>query len=215
MKSSRKVLLILSCLLAIAGSVIWILRDETKGPDESTALHRRVGEVLAEQTAHVVGPKGKVVIIAMDTAQEPELKTQMEAFRAKLKVLGDYESKEQELDTKDQPKYGVGNGLSARRFVRIVKKNLDADAIVSFVGAPKLSEEDFGELKKRPRFVAESRGSDHLPPLFENKVIEVAVVSRFVFPAPGPIDPTTPQEWFDKRYQILTAESAASIPKPD
>jgi hypothetical protein len=215
MKIGSKALLIVTCLLAIASSGFWIFRDQRKGPEESTALHRRVGEVLAEQTARLVGQKGKVVIIAMDTSGEPELKTQLEAFRAKLKVLGAYEFKDQELDTKDQPKYGVGNGLSARRFVRIVKKNAEADAIVSFVGAPKFSEEDFIDLKKRPKFVAESRGSDHLPPLFDNKLIEVAVVSRFVFPAPGPIDPTTPQEWFDKRYQILTAESAASIPKPD
>ena len=124
----------------------------------------------------------------------------MTAFHRRLKKLGEYDLKEYELDTKNQPKYGVGAGLSGRRFVRTVLKNAKADAFVSFVGAPKLSDEEAAELKKVPRFIAESRSPDHLPKLFEKKILQVAVVSRFSFPAPGPQKPKTPQEWFDKRF---------------
>jgi hypothetical protein len=170
---------------------------------------------MAEQTAKVLGNKGRIVLITIPAGSEPELETQMESFQRTLKKLGDYDLKEHELDTKDQPKYGIGTGLSGRRFVRTVKNNPKADAIVSFVGAPNLSDEELAELTKAPRFIAESRSPDHLPKLFEKQIIQVAVVSRFAFPAPGPLKPKTPQEWFDKRYQVITAEAVASIPKPE
>ena len=73
----------------------------------------------SEQTAKVMGASGRVVLITIPTGEEPELKTQLDAFRQTLKKLGNYELKEHELDTKDQPKYGAGMGLSGRRFERI------------------------------------------------------------------------------------------------
>ncbi len=167
---------------------------------------------MAERTAQELGRKGRILMITIPTAQEPELATQLAAFRQKLKTLSDFEIKEHELDTKGQPKYAVGNGLSGRRFVRAVK-NHPADAIVSFVGAPEVSDAETAELKLVPKFIAETRSPDHLPKLFEKQLIHVAVVSRFVFPAPGRIQPRTAQEWFDKRYQIVTAEDTNSIPQ--
>jgi len=138
----------------------------------------------------------------------------LDAFRRRLKTLGDYDLKEHELDTKDQPKYSLGAGLSGRRFVRTVKNNPKADGIVSFVGAPRLSEEELADLPKVPKFIAESRSPDHLPKLFQKQIIQVAIVSRFVFPAPDPRTPKTPQQWFDKRYQLITADDVKTIPVP-
>jgi hypothetical protein len=198
-------------VLVIAGSACWIYYREFKAPKHNVALHRRVGEIMAEQTAKVIGPKGRLVLITIPKGPEPELATQLEAFTRRLKALGDYELKEHELDTKDQPKYSLGSGLSGRRFVRTVKNNPKADAIVSFVGAPNLSNEDLSELSKVPKFIAETRSPDHLPKLFEKQLIQVAIASRFVFPAPGPQKPKTPQEWFDKRYQIIAADSVKAI----
>ena len=116
------------------------------------------------------------------------------------------------MDTKYQPKYGVGAGLSGRRFVRTVKNNPKADAIVSFVGAPKMADDEVAELAHPPKFIAETKSPDHLPKLFEKNLMQVAVASRFIFPAPGPQEPKTPQEWFDKRYQIVLADSFHDLP---
>ncbi len=209
---SKKAAIVGASLVAIALSA-FVMYRQLKAPAFNVALHQRVGQVMAEQTAKALGQKGRVVLITIPTGGEPELATQLDAFRATLKKLGDFEIKEKELDTKDQPKYGVGNGLSGRRFLRTIKNNPNADAIVSFVGVPSVSDEELADLKKVPKFIAETRSPDHLPKLFEKRLIEVAVVSRFVFPAPGPVQPGTPQEWFDKRYQILTADAAATILK--
>jgi hypothetical protein len=209
--SVKNALLAGGSILVIIASSLWIYFHEFKAAKHSVALHERVGQVLAEQTTNLIGKKGYVAIITIDSKEWPELKTQIQAFRASLKKLGEYEVKDYELDTKDQPKYGVGSGLSGRRYVRTVKKCEKADVFVSFIGAPKLTKEDLAELVKKPRFIAESRSGDNLPALFENKLIDVAVVSRFEFPAPGPEKPKTPQELFTKRYQILTAQNANSV----
>ena len=176
MSSNRKnALLATGSLLVIVASALWIYYHEFKAAKHSVALHERVGQVLAEQTANLIGKKGRVVTISIDTKEWPELKTQTDAFKETLKKLGDYEMRDYQLDTKDQPKYGVGSGLSGRRYVRTVKKSEKADIFVSFIGAPKLSKEDLAELGKKPRFIAESRSGDNLPGLFENKLIDVAV----------------------------------------
>ncbi len=215
MTPGRKNMLIASaCAVAIGLSAFSLLR-RYHTPPYNVELHQHIGRLIAEQTAKVVGPKGRVVFITIPTGSEPELATQLDAFKQTLKKLGSYDLKEQELDTKDQPKYGLGNGLSGRRFVRTANKNEKADAIVSFVGAPDITEQELTELKKSPRFLAEARSPDHLPKLFEKKLLQVAIVSRFSFPAPGPIAPKTTQEWFDKRYQIITPELAANLFKPE
>ncbi len=207
----KQILVASGALLVIVGSLLWIYFKQLKAPKHNVGLHQRVGEVMAEQTAKVVGHKGCVVLLTIPPRGEPELQTQLAAFSRTLKKLGDYEIKERELDPKDQPKYGVGAGLSGRRFVRTVKKEAKADALVSFIGAPKLAEEEIAELTKAPKFIAECRSPDPLPTLFEKHLIQVAVVSRFSFPAPGPSKPKTPQEWFDKRYQVVLADTAPAI----
>jgi hypothetical protein len=216
MSSNQKnALLATGSILVIIASSLWIYYHEFKAAKHSVALHERVGEVLAEQTMNLIGKKGYVALISIDSKEWPELKTQIQAFKQTLKKLGDYEMRDYELDTKDQPKYGVGSGLSGRRYVRTVKKCEKADIFVSFIGAPKLTKEDLAELTKKPKFIAESRSGDNLPDLFENKLINVAVVSRFQFPAPGPDKPKTPEQWFTKRYQILTAQNIDSATKAE
>src|SRR6267142_219195 len=174
--SLKNAFLATGSILVIIASSLWIYYHEFKAAKHSVALHERVGQVLAEQTVNLIGKKGRIVIISIDSKEWPELKTQIDAFRKTLKKLGDYEVRDYQLDTKDQPKYGVGSGLSGRRYVRTVKKSEKADIFVSFIGAPKLSKEEMAELAKQPRFIAESRSGDNLPSLFENKLIDVAVV---------------------------------------
>ena len=158
---SKRRLTVVALIAVIAGSCAWIYFVQVRATKFNVGLQRRIGEVLAEQTASVVGKKGKVVTMAIDTKEWPELKTQLQAFKTTLKKLGNYELREYEMDTKDQPKYGVGSGLSGRRYVRTVNKNTNASVFVSFIGAPRLSKEEMAELAIKPRFIAESRSVDN------------------------------------------------------
>jgi hypothetical protein len=204
-----------AAIVVILASCVWIYFTQFKTAQYNVGLHRRIGQVLAEEAFKALGSKGHVVSIAIDTKEWPELKIQMDAFKAALKKLGQYEVREYELDTKDQPKYGLGSGLSGRRYVRTVKKNEKADLFVSFVGAPKLTSEEVAELGTKPKLIVESRSGENLYGLFQDKLVVAAVVSRFQFPAPAPEKPHTPNEWFVKRYQVLTPDDVKILPKTE
>lgn len=204
-----------AAILAIVASCVWIYFTQFRATQYNVALHRHIGQTLADQVAKAIGAKGNVVSIAIDTKEWPELKIQLDAFKGALKKLGQYDLREYQLDTKDQPKYGLGSGLSGRRYVRTVKKNPNANIFVSFVGAPKLTTEELTELGTKPKLVVESRSCDNLYVLFENNLVQAAVVSRFQFPAPAPEKPRSTEEWFAKRYQILTADTLKLLPKSE
>lgn len=217
MPDLKNTLTAIAAVGVIAASCLWIYHGQTSKSMHNVALHQRVGEVLAEQTAELIGHKGKVVTIAIETKEWPELKTQIEAFNKKLKTLGTFEVRGYEMDTKDQPKYGVGTGLSGRRYIRTVLKNKDAAVFVSFIGAPKLDEAERTELETgpKPKLIAEARGTDYLPKLFKHQLIQVAVAARYQYPSPAPESPKTPDEWFTKHYQIVTPQTASTLPKPE
>jgi len=211
--NSKQALAIAGLILVILASLTWIYVTEVAAPKINLPLHQGVGLVLAEETSKVLGNKGQVVIIAINSRKFPELKAQLGAFEKALKGLGGIKVKETYMvETNDDPKYGVGTGLSAKHFLKIRKKYADADAIVSFVGVPNMTDEDFTGLKKTPKFIAETRSPEKSVKLFQKGVLQVAIISRFVFPAPGPKNPHTPREWFDQYFQIVTA---ASLPPLD
>jgi hypothetical protein len=207
-------LTLVASVLAIVGSCVWIYFTQFKAAKYNVGLHQRIGEVLAEQTAKLIGNKGRVVTIAIETKEWPELRTQLDAFQTALTKLGKYELRDYELETKDQPKYSVGSGLSGRRYVRIVNKNTNATVFVSFIGVPNMKKEDLAQLAFTPRLIAESRSTDDVAKMFKRGLLDVAVVSRFQFPSPNPKSPKTPDEWFIKQFQIVTPRTASALPKP-
>ena len=213
-QSQKSSLIMAVCVVVSAACSIWIYRTQFHAAKFNVGLHQRTGEVLAEQTAKLLEGKGKVITIAIELKEWPELKTQINAFEATLKKLGNFEVREYVLDTKDQPKYSVGSGLSGRRYVRIVNKNTNADVFVSFIGAPNLKKEDLAELSVKPKFVVEARSTDNLAKLFEKNLVSVAVVSRFQFPAPVAKGPKNADAWFIEHYQIVTPAEASALPTP-
>ena len=134
-------------------------------------------------------------------------------FLQTLKKHPEIEIKETvQLESEGKHRIGMGHGLSARRFVRLVEKNLKADAIVSFVGVPDPADADMKKLTvKVPRFLAETGDRDRVAKLIEDKMLRVAIVPRFEFPSPVNI-PETEQEWFDKYFQIIRAPKSTNSP---
>jgi hypothetical protein len=209
----KKVALAIGSILVIAGSSVWIYTHHFAAPKINVALHQAVGRVMAEETAKLLDNQGRIVVIAIETAQDPELKVQLEEFEKTLKKFrGITVAKTYMLETENRAKYGAGSGLSAGRFIRIVNKNTTADAMVSFVGAPELKDDEIGQLQARPKFIAESRSVEKIGNLLAKRLLQVAIVSRFQFPAPVEGNPGTPRQWFDKRFQVVTAEMVGAIP---
>ena len=206
-------LIISACIALIAAAAQSIYRTQFAAPPFNVDLHRAVGRALAGETAKLLNNSGKVVLISIDLAGLPELKTQLSEFEKALKQFPGITIKHRyPLETDDKPKYSFGAGLSGRRYVRIVNKNPGTDAFVSFVGAPRLSDSELAELKSVPHLVAESRSADKLRTSFDQKILDVAVVSRFQFPTPVKGTPHSLQDWFDQRWQVVTTNNAPALP---
>jgi hypothetical protein len=212
-RKAKQALVVIACLAVIAISAVWTYRTQFAAPRFNVVLHQAVGRAMAEETARLLGNKGKIVVVAMEFSKVPELQTQIEEFEKTLKQLGSVTVKETyKLETEDKPQYGLGSGLSGRRYVRIVNKNTNALAIVSFVGAPHLTDDEIAQLKTVPKLIAESRSADKLKRLFDKQALHVAVVARFQFPTPVKGRPSTHREWFDQRFQVVTPTNADVLP---
>jgi len=213
MGRAKEILIAGASLAAIIGSGVWIYFTQFAQPAFNVVLHESVGEVLAQETAKLIQSNGQVVIITMDTTKVPELKTQLRAFEKALKALGPMSVKELPMDTEDKPQYRTGAGLSSRRFLRLLKKTGNAKAIVSFIGAPRMTDDELAQVEKAPKFVAECRSPDKVKKLFEKNILHVAVINRFDYPAPIKHNPKTPKQWFEKYYQVIKSETASDLPK--
>src|SRR5262249_1029676 len=155
--------LVVSAFVAILASAIWIYHFEFRASDENAPLHQSVGHALADETCRILGHRGDIVIIAMDTRHSPELKIQMDEFEKRLKQVGGITTKDKViLDPGENPKFRPGSGLSAKRFLKIVRKHSGVDAFVSFVGAPELLDEDLAQLKSGPKLIAETHSPEKL-----------------------------------------------------
>ncbi len=209
---SKKLITVLACLSALAACGVWIWRTQFHQPKFNVPLHLGLGQTMAELATGASGGKGRIVIITLPAGQFPELGAQVKEFKRILGKHPDVTFKEYEIETEDRAKYQFGTGLSGRRYLRTVNKNLSASAVVSFVGAPELTEQEAAELKTAPRFIAECRTAEKLGRLFELKAIHAAVVGRFEYPTPVKGTPRNPREWVEQRFQIVTAENARSLP---
>lgn len=211
--NARQVVVGLVCLGLIGGSAYQIYRTQFGAPRFNVPLHQEIGRVLAEETVRAVNQTGRVVVVAIESRGLPELQAQLEEFERVLRASpGITLEKSYKLDTEDKPKYSFGSGLSGRRLLRIINKNPEADAIVSFVGAPSLSAAEVAQVKRMPKLVAEARSADKLKKLFDQKVLHAAVVSRFQFPTPIKGIPARPREMFEQRFQVVTAANAGDLP---
>jgi hypothetical protein len=211
--SRRKTGIALGCIVVIAASGWWTWRTQFARPKAQEELHRMIGRVMAEETIRVLDGRGKILLIAIDTKAVPELKWQLDAFDGALAAASRITvAKTYDLETDGKTKYTFGSGLSGRRYVRSVNKNTGIDAVVSFAGAPHFKDNEEKELKFKPRLIAESRSPQKLKNLFEHKLIDVAVVSRFEFPNPVSGTPKNAREMFIQRFQVVTPQEAGKLP---
>ncbi len=209
----QKLLAALSVAVILA-SAVWIYFSQFATKVYNQKLHAAVGEAMAEQAVRILPHNAAILVVTMKAKEAPEIGVQVKAFEKHLKTISPITVKNEiVLDPGDNPKFRPGAGLSAKRLLKIARKNHGVDAIVSFVGAPSLTDEEIAELKSFPKFFAETRSSEKLKNLFDKKILQIAIVPRYQFPAPGPRNPETSQQWFDRYFQVI--EPSTPLPTPD
>ena len=165
-----------------------------------------LGEVVADETARLLGDRGEVVLLVFDSAGQnlPAVEATLRAFRGGLKSHPRLYIQATELIK------AVGNTapLSAEQFCGFLGQYASADAIITFVGLPELADLDWRKLpQRRPRVVVAGGFSPELQQFLERDVVQVAMVPDF---KPGDKAPRTAREWFDRYFTIVTPTNPAA-----
>ena len=213
MSNRKQILLGTGAVLVVAACVWFTWKNQFASPKINVPLHQGIGEALAAEVIHALENRGDILVITMGDGDSEVLAAQFAAFRATIEKAGGIRIKDVELiDSKKKDKYRPGLGLSASKLAREVKKHSKKAAIVSFVGLPKLDDEEIAALGDTvPPLFTFSRDAKKLVPLLKRQALKAAIVPRFQFPAPGPEKPRTPEEWFVNQYQMIRSAGPVAV----
>jgi ABC-type sugar transport system substrate-binding protein len=179
--------------------------------------HRALGQVLAEEAVKLLGNGGKVTVITRDTVtyKNPAIDAQNSGFNETLKKARVPVAARTALRLNPISLVSAPPG----DFFNAMKKQTDADVIVSFMGPAVLDESQIARLgEKRPKVIALCSGTMpqrvNLKRLFDQKLLHAAVLSR-ERPLPGSPLSDSPRDWFDRLYHLSTPANLAEAPLPD
>ncbi len=214
----KKPVITLIAVLAIVVSLISIFMTQCeRAPKVNLKPYLAVSEVLADETAKLLAPGGgSIVVVALDTkkAKMPTVEAQLNAFIAAIKKKGNITiAATESMAPEKMAEVGPEMGLPGDFFHQILAKHGDAKAIVSFLGAPTLKDDEISKLPPTmPKVIAFASFGMGLKKLFDERVIQVAIVPNFEPNPNAAKKPSTSREWFDQYYKVVTKETADKLP---
>jgi len=197
-------------VLAIAGALFLLLQ---KSPDEkaeqrSANTSRALGQRAAEEVAQLLGNKGQIAVYSLEIGPRkiPRFAEEMTIFEQTLNKHG-VKIAATEAMPGGLNMLMLGARPSPKDYEELLDQAPGASAVVSFVGPPNLSLEDFQKLQAhRPplivvnTFVVTSQAA--LSAMIEAKAVALA----FVPLTPSEIESEKQQpKLFDRSYKILRA----------
>ncbi len=219
-EKNKPVITVVAILAIVASLTSIVITQCERPPKINLQPFYAVGQVAAEETLKLLNNNGKIVVVVMDTGDFKSKATdaQLQKFNETIKKQAGASVTATEKVKMDMMMMGGPEmGLPGDFYIKLLQQHPEADAIVSFVGAPSLTDDQIKQLgDKIPKFVAISNMGMGLKKLFENQVIQVAIMPQFTPPAPdagGKLKtPQTLREWFDQTYTVVTAENASTLP---
>ncbi len=201
----REVWLALAAVTAIGVSGYFLarnLRMDERMPRSDARLYEAVGAVMAEETAHLLGNKGKVVLITPDTGAQPSPvhASFLRGFERNLKTRSSVRLDGKELVTPTEV------GCPATAFLAVLKKHPTADAVVSFIGPPVLRPDDVKLLPpRRPKLLVLGGDRELTRSLMSQQLLELSLVPRQGSRDSGNWHHSvTQREEVERIYQIIT-----------
>jgi len=211
---SRQIKVAVSLVMIAAAAVTVAFRYYRPLPKLEPGPHLGIGQSLAERAAKLLQSGGRIILITPDTQANrfPGAAIQLKAFhealqRAGLSVAATNIIK---LDPNRVTRAPPGD------FADILRKNKEADVVVSLLGPPVLSPEQKTRVgEKHPKVVAVCSGDMprqiKLRPLFADNLLHAAILSR---PSPSPNLPASgkPADWFSHFFLWITPENVIDLP---
>lgn len=204
----------LSLAVMLGATALFYFQVYGPTPKVETRPHAALGEALAGVAMKQAGGGGRISIIAPDIAffQYPGVEIQLRAFHRVLRKAGVSVAATNliRLDPLRLSRVPPGD------FVEILRKKTEADVVISFLGLSALTPENRARLpEKRPHVIAVCSGDTprqvNLKSLFDERILETAVISRLHPPLSPPQSDNLPA-WFDAYFLLLTAGNLADLP---
>ena len=212
MKSNKLLILLMVLTVAVALGVLW---RNFATPKVSLRPSAAVGEILAAEVGRVLGGTGKVAVIS-----RPPLPGAADANRQRIESFESAIKQHASLQLAAPvwlPRPPVGTmdlgEASAEQLLAAFDKTPDARAFLILTGMPPFSPAVVEKVNARSlRLIAVCGYSANLKRWLESKAVAVAVIPRFGELPAGTQPPTTPKDWFDQEYQMITPETLSQLP---
>jgi hypothetical protein len=178
--------------------------------------HAALGEALATEALKQGGAGTRVALITRDTSiyLNPAIDAQVRRFQEALTKGGGQISLTHRIKVDPLRSTAVPPG----DFLQILKKVGDNDVVVSFLGPPTLSQEQWASLKgKAPKVLALCaphllREID-LKKLFAQGLLRAVVINKSAVPGTAPAADNS-QAWFDHLFMWITPTTVGELAEP-
>lgn len=211
--------------LVIAASVIIILVSfisifrtmSPAGPKVNMDRIEGLGQIAGEETATFLGSGTTVVLVAYPEGPSKHLKLQQDALKGALEDGGVSVKAVESLQGND---YAAGmipmemGGFPVEELIRIGQTHPDVDAIVSMVGAPWLQGDEAMSIPESLPQLVVAQGVMMLgaADMFHSGIVTMAIMPRTDMAPDAQEEPKTTREWFDRYFQVVTADTAMDLP---
>jgi hypothetical protein len=215
MRTRTSTSVLAAAVVLAAWTAIWAVTSGLP-PRVEPRIHEEIGRALAQEAVRLLGPGGSVTVLARDTGtfKQPAIDIALGGFTRELKKNGGKPPVVQALQVDPLRPLQVPAG----DLHELLRRGAVGDVVVSFMGAPLLSDEQRASLGAvKPKVVAFCPGGilgiQELKALGGQGLLHAAVVSR---PAKAgtPSAPDTGREPFDALYERLdpAALGGSAIP---
>lgn len=203
-KRLAKAVTLVSLILVALGS---LYLTTFKGPSApSRQPYKKLGKAMAEETAKLLGDKGRIAILInreFGAYPIPYLDAAMKTFMDSLKEKGITVDAIEKLEMQ---KVGLAQ---PGPFSKAAENWKDADAIVSLVGFPQAPAQNSGAFSNyKAKFIVVAPYQPWLKSLLQEGIVQVAILPRIASQA-GNEPPSPP---FDGGFQVFTPKDAAGLP---
>jgi hypothetical protein len=200
--------------IALSGVMLYKFFTAPKFVDSSVqSLFQAYIQGTAEKVSHQLGGHGNVVVLmwgppsddALHIGGPPDVLAMCQAFEKDgLHVV----------EKNSVPPVRVPGRLiwTAENYRAVLEHYPQVDALISFIGSPRLNADNIRELpKRRPKLiVVRFAEAETAQPLLKEGVLDGAILSPDAS-ASNNRPPKTTQEWFDKYYLFVTPETVSEL----
>lgn len=208
---------LLLCVIVIAG--VMLFRSGQRPAERMLKVpFEQMGSVLARETLRAVPGNGRIAVVryrlatsADNSVLGPAAETFLRAIRddGRLKIA---ETVDDEYNPFEREAGWTNTMMESARFMDFVAKHHDVDAVVIVGGTPQLSAADAKRIPSpHPKIIAASVLTTPAKWLLADGVIASAIISR-AKASEERTPPKSPQDWFDRRYEVVTAANAGELP---